>query len=57
MREELLKFERYQKQFRFLHENDITTKSELIAEKIKLKEDMGGLVSARRRLIHAKKGG
>ena len=55
MREELLKFERYQKQFRFLHKNDIATKSELITTKNKIEEEMSSLVSTREDLYTQKK--
>ena len=55
MREELLKFERYQKQFRFLHKNNITAKSELITTKNKIEEEMSSLVSTREDLYTQKK--
>ena len=55
MREELLKFERYQKQFRFLHKNNITTKSELLTAKNKIEEEMSSLVSTREGLYSQKK--
>jgi hypothetical protein len=55
MREELLKFERYQKQFRFLHKNNIATKSELLTAKNKIEKDMSSLVSAREGLYTQKK--
>lgn len=55
LREDILKFERYQKQFRFLHSNNITTKEELITTKNKIEEEMSNLVSTRENLYSHKK--
>lgn len=55
MREELLKFERYQKQFRFLRTNNIATKSELVGQKQKIEEEINSLISKRKDLYTQKK--
>jgi|LSQX01.3.fsa_nt_gb hypothetical protein len=55
LREDILKFERYQKQFRFLHANNINTKSELITTKNKIEGEMSNLVSLRENLYLHKK--
>ena len=47
MREKLIKFERYQKQFHFLYENDIETSSQLNEIKYSAEERIAELTSKR----------
>ena len=52
LREELIKFERYQKQFRFLYDNDIETSSQLLGIKQSAEERISELTLQRLRLYH-----
>ena len=52
LREELIKFERYQKQFHFLYDNDIETSSQLIEMKQTAEDRISELASQRSRLYH-----
>lgn len=55
LREEVLKFERYQRQFRFLHANQIATKTDLINKKLALEEEMSEMTAERGGLYVQKK--
>lgn len=50
MREELIKFERYQKQFHFLIENNIETTEQLIGFKKNTEKNISDLVFQRGKL-------
>ena len=50
--EELIKFERYQKQFRFLYDNDIETSSQLLGIKQSDEDRISELTLERSRLYH-----
>ncbi len=52
LREELIKFERYQKQFRFLYDNDIETSVQLLEIKQKSEDRISELTLHRSRLYH-----
>ena len=52
LREELIKFERYQKQFHFLYDNDIETSSQLIEMKQTAQDRISELKLKRSRLYH-----
>ncbi len=52
LREELIKFERYQKQFHFLYENDIETSAQLLEIKQKSEDRISELTLQRSRLYH-----
>ena len=52
LREELIKFERYQNQFHFLYDNDIETSSQLIEMKQTAEERISELTLKRSRLYH-----
>ena len=52
LREELIKFERYQKQFHFLYDNDIETSSQLLEIKQKSEDRISELTLQRSRLYH-----
>lgn len=52
MREELIKFERYQKQFHFLYDNDIETSSQLNEIKQAAEDGISELILQRSRLYH-----
>ena len=52
LREELIKFERYQKQFHFLYDNDIETSSQLIEMKQTAQDRISVLKLKRSRLYH-----
>lgn len=52
LREELIKFERYQKQFHFLYDNDIETSSQLLEIKQKSEDRISELTLERSRLYH-----
>ena len=52
LREELIKFERYQKQFHFLYDNDIETSGQLIEMKQMAKDKISELKLKRTRLYH-----
>ena len=52
LREELIKFERYQKQFHFLYDNDIETSGQLIEMKQMAKDKISELKLKRSRLYH-----
>lgn len=48
MRDELIKFERYQKQFRFLYDNDLETTEQLQNRKISAQAEIEELISKRK---------
>ena len=52
LREELIKFERYQKQFHFLYDNDIETSSQLIEMKQTAEDRISEFTQKRSRLYH-----
>ena len=52
LREELIKFERYQKQFHFLYDNDIETSGQLIEMKQAAEDKISELKLKRSRLYH-----
>ena len=52
LREELIKFERYQKQFHFLYDNDIETSGQLIEMKQTAEDMISELKLKRSRLYH-----
>ena len=52
LREELIKFERYQNQFHFLYDNDIETSSQLLEIKQKSEDRISELTLQRSRLYH-----
>ncbi len=52
LREELIKFERYQKQFHFLYDNDIETSAQLIEMKQTAEDRISELTQKRSRLYH-----
>jgi hypothetical protein len=52
LREELIKFERYQKQFHFLYDNDIETSTQLLEIKQKSEDRISELTLQRSRLYH-----
>ncbi|MBP3448717.1 MAG: relaxase/mobilization nuclease domain-containing protein [Clostridia bacterium] len=52
LREELIKFERYQKQFHFLYDNDIETSGQLIEMKQTAEDRISELTLQRSRLYH-----
>ncbi len=52
LREELIKFERYQKQFHFLYDNDIETSGQLIEMKQTAEDKISELTLQRSRLYH-----
>ena len=52
LREELIKFERYQKQFHFLYDNDIETSGQLIEIKFESEYRISELTLQRSRLYH-----
>ena len=52
LREELIKFERYQKQFHFLYDNDIETSGQLIEMKQTAEDRISELTQKRSRLYH-----
>ena len=52
LREELIKFERYQKQFHFLYDNDIETSGQLIEMKRTAEDRISELTLQRSRLYH-----
>lgn len=52
LREELIKFERYQKQFHFLYDNDIETSGQLIKLKQMAEDRISELTQIRSRLYH-----
>ena len=52
MREELIKFERYQKQFHFLYDNDIETSDQVIELKQIAEDKISELTQIRLRLYH-----
>ena len=52
LREEIIKFERYQNQFHFLYDNDIETSSQLIEMKQTAEERISELTLKRSRLYH-----
>ncbi len=52
LREELIKFERYQKQFHFLYDNDIETSGQLIEMKQMAEDRISELTLRRSRLYH-----
>ena len=52
LREELIKFERYQKQFHFLYDNDIETSGQLIEMKQMAEDKISELKLKRSRLYH-----
>ena len=52
LREELIKFERYQKQFHFLYDNDIETSAQLLEIKQSAESRMSELTLERSRLYH-----
>ena len=52
LREELIKFERYQKQFHFLYDNDIETSGQLMEIKQTAEYRISDLTSQRSRLYH-----
>lgn len=56
LREDILKFERYQRQFRFLYSNGIETKTDLTNKKNKVEAEISELVITRENLYHQKKG-
>lgn len=56
LREDILKFERYQRQFRFLHSNGIKTKTDLTNRKTKIEARISELVITRENLYSQKKG-
>ena len=52
LREELIKFERYQKQFHFLYDNDIETSAQLLEIKQSAEDRISELTLERSRLYH-----
>ena len=52
LRDELIKFERYQKQFHFLYDNDIETSAQLLEIKQSAEERISELTLQRSRLYH-----
>lgn len=52
LREELIKFERYQKQFHFLYDNDIETSGQLIEMRQTAEDRISELTQKRSRLYH-----
>ena len=52
LREELIKFERYQNQFHFLYDNDIETTAQLLEIKQKSEDRISELTLQRSRLYH-----
>ena len=52
LRDELIKFERYQKQFHFLYDNDIETSAQLLEIKQKSEDRISELTLQRSRLYH-----
>ncbi len=52
LREEIIKFERYQKQFHFLYDNDIETSSQLLEIKQAAENRIANLTLERSRLYH-----
>lgn len=51
MRDELIKFERYQKQFRFLYDNDLETTEQLQNRKISAQAEIEELISKRKQYM------
>lgn len=54
LREEVLKFERYQRQFRFLHTNQIATGADLLHKKAAIEDEISGLITRRNSLYTEK---
>ena len=55
LREEILKFERYQKQFKFMHLNNIVSKADLENQINKIEDEIDKLISSRKDLHSHKK--